>query len=210
VNPVAQSTWDALGVSRESVERLEVLARVLQEWQPRINLIAQSTLPSLWERHIVDSAQLLPLFPKGAAAIADLGSGGGFPALVLAAIQPAPVHMYEANAKKAAFLQEALRQMKVTGFVHRERLSQRVPPKDMPKVQLVTARAFAPLEELLGYAEPFLKQGARGLFHKGQDVDAELTAAAKSWTITASKHLSRTDPRAVILEVKELSHVDGR
>jgi 16S rRNA (guanine527-N7)-methyltransferase len=118
--------------------------------------------------------------------------------------------MYEASAKKAAFLQEALRQMKVTGFVHRERLARRLAPRRMPRVQVVTARAFAPLEDLLAYAEPFLKEGATGLFHKGQDVDAELTAAAKSWTITASKHLSRTDPRAVILEVKELTHVDGR
>jgi 16S rRNA (guanine527-N7)-methyltransferase len=197
-----------LGVSRESLTRLEILVEVLQAWQVRINLIAPSTVKEIWQRHVLDSAQLLPLIPAKVEAIADLGSGGGFPSLVLAAIQPAKVHMFEANAKKAAFLQEALRQMKVVGQVHRRRLQPRVAPQDMPRVQLVTARAFAPLEELLGYAEPFFEAGAIGLFHKGQDVDTELTQAAKSWKISAEKHSSLTDSNAVLLEVKEISHVD--
>ncbi|MDE2383645.1 MAG: 16S rRNA (guanine(527)-N(7))-methyltransferase RsmG [Alphaproteobacteria bacterium] len=209
MNSIPQETWDRLGVSRESVARLEVLAGTLGAWQQRINLVAPSTVDDLWHRHILDAAQLLPLLPRGTRAIADLGSGGGFPALVLAAIQPATVHMFEANAKKAAFLQEALRQMKVQGHVHRQRLEQGVAPKGMPIVQVVTARAFAPLEELLGYAEPFFRAGAIGLFHKGQDVDAELTQAAKSWKISAQKHSSLTDSKAVILDVKEISHVDG-
>ena len=151
---------------------------------------------------------MFPLLPLHLKAIADLGSGGGFPALVLAAIQPARVHMFEANGKKTAFLQEALRQMKVEGVVHRQRLAQRMPPAGLPEVQLVTARAFAPLEDLLGFAEPFFLTGATGLFHKGQDVDAELTQAAKSWKISAKKHSSATDSQAVLLEVKEIAHVD--
>ena len=197
-----------LDVSRESLARLEILVGVLQAWQQRINLIAPSTVGEIWQRHILDSAQLLPLLPSKLDAIADLGSGGGFPSLVLAAIQPAKVHMFEANAKKVAFLQEALRQMKVQGQVHRVRLEQRIAPPAMPSVQVVTARAFAPLEELLGYAEPYFKAGATGLFHKGQDVDAELTQAAKSWKISVLKHSSLTDSKAVILEVKEIAHVD--
>jgi 16S rRNA (guanine527-N7)-methyltransferase len=197
-----------LGVSRESLTLLEILVQVLQTWQARINLIAPSTVGEIWQRHILDSAQLLPLLPAKLEAIADLGSGGGFPSLVLAAIQPAKVHMFEANSKKAAFLQEALRQMKVQGQVHRVRLEQRIAPPATPFVQLVTARAFAPLDELLGYAEPYFKAGATGLFHKGQDVDAELTQAAKSWKISALKHSSLTDSQAVILEVKEIAHVD--
>ncbi len=206
-----EKTFEALtrlGVSRESLARLEILVGVLQAWQQRINLVAPSTVGEIWQRHILDSAQLLPLLPSKLDAIADLGSGGGFPSLVLAAIQPAKVHMFEANAKKVAFLQEALRQMKVQGQVHRVRLEQRIAPPAMPSVQVVTARAFAPLEELLGYAEPYFKAGATGLFHKGQDVDAELTQAAKSWKISALKHSSLTDSQAVILEVKEIAHVE--
>ena len=207
-NPVDSKTWARLGVSRESIARLEVLVSVLESWQRRINLVAPSTVADVWTRHILDSAQLLPLMPQGVEAIADLGSGGGFPSLVLAAIQPAKVHLYESNAKKVAFLGEALRQMKVAGVVHRQWLELRKAPRNMPKVQLVTARAFAPLIELLAYAEPFIAQGATGLFHKGQDVDAELTQAAKSWKITAQKHSSLTDSKAVILDVKEITHVN--
>jgi 16S rRNA (guanine527-N7)-methyltransferase len=198
----------SLGVSRESMARLEILVDVLKAWQARINLIAPSTVDDVWMRHIVDSAQLLPMIHKNISAIADLGSGAGFPALVLAAIQPATVHMYESNAKKVAFLHEALRQMKVEAVVHRDRLEPRQAPKPFPKVQLVTARAFAPLNLLLGYAEPFFESGATALFHKGQDVDAELNEAAKAWTITAQKHSSLTDAHSVILEVKELRHVE--
>ncbi len=208
MSEISSETWQKLGVSRESLGRLEVLVSVTQAWQRKINLIAPSTVPDIWARHILDAAQLLPLIHKNTSAIADLGSGGGFPALVLAAIQPAPVHMFESNAKKSAFLAEALRQMGVKGFVHTERLIPRVAPKNLPKVQLLTARALAPLSELLGYAEPFFSNGAAGLFHKGQDIDAELTAAAKSWIITAQKHSSLTDSQAVILEVKEIAHVD--
>ena len=208
MSQVSLETWQTLGVSRESVARLEILVAVTQTWQSRINLIAPSTLPDIWTRHILDSAQLLPLIHKNTLAIADLGSGGGFPSLVLAAIQPAPVHMFESNAKKSAFLAEALRQMGVEGFVHTQRLEQRKPLKDLPQIQLVTARAFAPLSGLLGYAEPFFARGATGLFHKGQDVDTELTESAKSWNITAQKHSSLTDSQAVILEVKEIAHVD--
>ncbi len=206
-NSVAE-TLASLGVSRESMGRLEILVAVLKTWQERINLIAPSTVDDIWMRHVIDSAQLLPMIHKNITGIADLGSGAGFPALVLAAIQPSPVHMYEANAKKVAFLHEALRQMKVEAQVHRERLELRVGPKPLPRVQLVSARAFAPLTELLGYAEPFFESGATALFHKGQDVDAELSEAAKSWKISAQKHSSVTDSQSVILEVKEIKHVE--
>jgi 16S rRNA (guanine527-N7)-methyltransferase len=193
-------------VSRESLNRLEILVRLLLEWQKRINLIAPSTISDVWTRHVIDSLQLVPLMPKDVSAIADLGSGAGFPALVLAAAQPATVHMYEANTKKAAFLSEALRQMKCAAVVHRERLEPLQAPVKMPKVQVVTARAFAPLPELLALAEPFMRGGAIGLFHKGQDIDTELTEAAKSWRITSRKHPSVTDSKAFILEVKEITH----
>lgn len=195
-------------VSRESLDRLGVLVKLLLEWQKHINLIAPSTIVDIWNRHIKDSLQLLPLMPPGTTAIADLGSGAGFPALVLAAVQPATVHMYEANGKKAAFLAEALRQMKCLGVVHRERLPLTDPAK-LPLVQVVTARAFAPLTLLLPMAEPFLKHGATGLFHKGQDIDAEFQESAKDWTMVSRKFPSVTDSQAVILEVKELARVQS-
>ena len=194
-------------VSRESLDRLTILVQLLLDWQKHINLIAPSTIPDVWTRHVVDSLQLIPLIPAGVMAIADLGSGAGFPALVLAASQPATVHMYEANAKKAAFLSEALRQMKCVGVVHRERLEPNMPPKNMPVVQLVTARAFAPLPLLLSLAQPFLKTGAIALFHKGQDVDTELMESAKDWSLTSLKHSSVTDSQSVILEIKEMARV---
>ena len=194
-------------VSRESLDRLEIYVRLLLEWQKHINLIAPSTIGVVWQRHVIDSLQLLPYLPQGTTAIADLGSGAGLPALILAATQPATVHMYEANAKKAAFLSEALRQMKCAGVVHRERLQPQKTPAQMPKVQVVTARAFAPLPLLLNLASPFLQAGAIGLFHKGQDIDTELNEAARTWQITSESHTSVTDPLAVILAVKEITHV---
>lgn len=194
-------------VSRESLNRLEIYVQLLLEWQKHINLIAPSTIGDVWQRHVIDSLQLVPLLPAGVNAIADLGSGAGLPALILAATQPATVHMYEANSKKAAFLSEALRQMKCVGVVHRERLEPRKAPLKMPVVQVVTARAFAPLALLLDLASPFLQSGALGLFHKGQDIDTELSEAAKHWQITLESHTSVTDPLAVILAVKEISHV---
>ncbi len=194
-------------VSRESFDRLQILAKLILEWQKHINLISAATIPELWKRHILDSVQLIPLIPQTVTAIADLGSGAGFPGLVLAAAQPATVHMYEANSKKAAFLSEALRQMKCAGVVHRQRLQPLQAPLKMPTVQLVTARAFAPLPLLLSLAEPFMRQGAEGLFHKGQDVDHELDEAATAWTISYSKFPSVTDSQSVILSVKELTRV---
>lgn len=196
-------------VSRESLERLEILVKLLLEWQKHINLIAPSTIADVWGRHVIDSLQLLPLLPLQTQAIADLGSGAGFPALVLAASQSATVHMYEANGKKAAFLSEALRQMKCAGVVHRERLEPLIVPVKMPAVQVVTARAFAPLPTLLTLAEPFMQGGAIALFHKGQDIDTELGEAAKTWAIRSHKHPSITDSMSVILEVKEYHRVQS-
>jgi 16S rRNA (guanine527-N7)-methyltransferase len=200
-------TYAKLNVSRESFERLQILARLLLDWQKHINLISPATIPELWKRHILDSAQLLPLLPVDAKTIADLGSGAGFPGLVLAATQPATVHMFEANGKKAAFLSEALRQMKCAGVVHRGRLGPLHTSPNIPSVDVVTARAFAPLPLLLSLAAPFMRDKTIALFHKGQDVDTELGEAAKSWRMMYEKHPSATDSISVILEVKELARV---
>ena len=207
LTPELRSKIEALNVSRESIERLERLSDLLQLWQRHINLVSATTIEQIWERHIYDSLQLLPLFPAKCEMIADLGSGGGFPGLVLAAAQTAKVHFYEANGKKVAFLREALRQMAVSGEVHQVRLEQETATPKVPQMQLVTTRAFAPLSTLLGLAKPFFGTETIGLFHKGQDVDAELNEAAKSWHIKYNKHTSLTDSKSVILEVKEFARV---
>jgi 16S rRNA (guanine527-N7)-methyltransferase len=195
-----------LNVSRESWIRLGTYVDLLLRWQERINLISPNTIPDVWERHILDSLQALPHLPTGTTSFADLGSGGGTPALPLAIASGAHVHLYESNGKKAAFLREALRETGTTGTVHNIRL-ENIKTEPLPKVQAVTARALAPLPLLLDLAEPFLSAGACGVFHKGQDVDAELTQAQKSWRIQSDTQQSVTDSRAVILIVKEAKRV---
>lgn len=195
-----------LNVSRESWSRVARFVDLALTWQRRINLVSPASVDDIWRRHVIDSLQLLPHLPAAAKAFADLGSGSGFPALPLAIASGLDVHMYESNGKKAAFLREALRICAVPGTVHLMRL-ENVSRQTLPPVQVVTARALAPLDVLLGWAEPFLKSGARGLFHKGQDIGAELTQAAKSWRIQFRTHQSLTDSRAVILEVEEAARV---
>jgi 16S rRNA (guanine527-N7)-methyltransferase len=193
-------------VSRETVERLDRFVAELIAWQQRMNLIAQSTVPTLWTRHIADSLQLLALAPH-AKTWADLGSGAGFPGLALAcalADEPgAQVHLIESSTKKAAFLREAVRVTGAPAAIHAVRVVDFVenPPG---RIEIVTARALAPLAALLGMAYPLLKTGAEGLFPKGQDVEGELTDAAKCWNIQASLAQSRTDPGGRIVCVKSI------
>lgn len=197
---------DRLNVSRESWARIEVFTELLLHWQQRINLISPASIPDIWARHIIDSVQILPRLPAGIKAFADLGSGSGCPGVPLAIASGAHVHLYESNGKKAAFLREALRHCQQLGTVHHMRLED-VAKQALPPVQAVTARALAPLDVLLDWAEPFLATGACGYFNKGQDVDAELTQASKCWRIQFRKHQSLTDSRAVILEVEEVARV---
>ena len=190
-------------VSRETLDRLDRFVASLLTWQRRINLIAPSTEAKLWTRHIADSLQLLALAPR-ARIWADLGSGGGFPGLAIAcalADRPgAMVHLIESNAKKVAFLREAARSTGAPVEVHAVRIADFVEKYAGP-TDVVTARALAPLAALLAQAYPLLKSGAVGLFPKGQDVGAELTEAAKCWTITSSLVPSLTDSKGRIVRV---------
>lgn len=201
-----QERASGLNVSRESWIRLNKYVELLLHWQERINLISPTTIVDVWQRHILDSLQALPYLPVNLHSFADLGSGGGTPALPLAIASGADVHLYESNGKKAAFLREALRETGTVGHVHNIRL-ENIAGEAIPAVQAVTARALAPLPLLLDLAEPFLNSGACGVFHKGQDVDAELTQAQKSWRIQFDTQQSITDSRAVILIVKEAKRV---
>jgi len=191
-------------VSRETEARLDCFVALLRQWQQRMNLIAPSTELTVWTRHIADSLQLLDLAP-GAKIWVDLGSGGGFPGLVIAcALADTPgaqVHLIESNGKKAGFLREAARITGAAAAIHAERIAEFV--KHAPEhIDVVTARALAPLNKLLAEASPLLKTGTTALFPKGQDVAAELTAAAKCWKIQPSLVPSRTDPNARIVVVR--------
>ena len=181
-------------VSRETEARLDRYVALLLEWQAKTNLVAPSTLPHLWTRHIADSLQLLALAPT-AKRWADLGSGGGFPGIVLACamaeIPDGVVHLVERNAKKAAFLREAVRITVSPGVVHLAEIGDNV-DRITGCVDCVTARALAPLHQLIGLAEPLLREGARALFLKGQDIESELTEATRYWDIQHQLHQSRT------------------
>jgi len=205
--PGAEAILDRFNVSRESRQKIETYVQLLLAWQQRINLIGPTTVASVWERHVCDSLQLLPLLPRGTQSIAELGSGAGIPGIVIAMAAGLEAHLYESNGKKAAFLREAARQTGTRAVVHNVRLETLKNQTDLPEVQCVVARALAPLPLLLDYAEPFLSRGAVGLFHKGQDVDVELTETTKCWRIELMKHASQCDSRGVILEIREATRV---
>jgi 16S rRNA (guanine527-N7)-methyltransferase len=195
------------GVSRETLSRLKAYADLLADWNARHNLVAKSTLPDLWHRHLWDSAQLVPLIPETARTLADLGSGAGFPGLVLAAIRPElKVTLHEATTKKCAFLQAAIERMGLKVEVRNARLED-LPPQPF---DVVTARALAPLPLLLDYAHRFTAPNSVCFFLKGQNVGSELTEAAKYWNMKASQVPSQTDPSAAIVTVRELGprHVE--
>jgi 16S rRNA (guanine527-N7)-methyltransferase len=190
-------------VSRETEARLDRYVKLLREWQAKTNLVAPSTLPNLWTRHISDSLQLLSLAPSARSWV-DLGSGGGFPGVVLAcALAETPgasIHLVERIAKKAAFLREAIRVTASPGTVHLADIGDSV-DRIAGSIDCVTARALAPLHQLIGFAEPWVLQGAKALFLKGQDVEAELTEATKYWNIEPKLHSSRTGGHGWIVEL---------
>lgn len=200
-------------VSRETAARLDQLVALVLKWQKTTNLVAGSTLNQIWTRHIADSLQLLPLAPDARVWV-DLGSGGGFPGLAVAcalAERPAcMVHLVESNAKKAAFLREATRSLALPALVHGQRIEEFTRSYD-ESADVVTARALAPLDRLLEYSAPLLARGAKGLFLKGQHVEAELTQASKYWMIEADLVASKTSPegRIVIVRRAERRRPDG-
>jgi len=208
-SPLAADKAAALAltpVSRETVARLDHFVDLLLQWQAKTNLVAPSTLPTVWTRHIADSLQLLSIVPS-AKVWADLGSGGGFPGVVIACaladVPGAKVHLLERNAKKAAFLREALRVTASPGIVHLGDIRDIVDRFASP-VDCISARALAPLHQLIGFTEPLLKDGAKALFLKGQDVEAELTEAARYWNIVPKLHSSRTGGRGWVVELDQI------
>ena len=193
-------------VSRETAAKLDLFVDKLLHVAPHINLIARSTIPNIWTRHVADSLQLLALAPEAKCWV-DLGSGAGFPGIVIACAlagrEGVVVHLVESIGKKAAFLREAVNLLQVPALVHPVRIEDFV-KNFKGKADVVCARALAPLDDLLKLAQPLLKTGAQGLFPKGQDVEGELTRASKYWNIEAELVPSKTSTDGRIVVVRGL------
>lgn len=201
-----QDFLEAFDVPRETLERLDAYAALLVKWQARINLVSPRSLDSLWARHFFDSAQLLPLVdahrPGGLpASWLDLGSGAGFPGLVLAILGAGPAHLVESDGRKCSFLRQVIRATGVEASVHQSRIES----LDTFGVDIVTARALAPLDRLLDHADRFWRQGCEGWFLKGADWQEELTSCAQSWTVEIETFPSRTNPTGRILRVRNMA-----
>lgn len=200
-----------VSVSRETRDRLAAYVDLLHRWQRIKNLVGPSTLDEVWSRHIADSLQLARCAPLD-AHWADLGSGAGFPGLVIAIAMgdkdlapdgPGHVHLIESNQRKAAFLREVARVVGAPVTIHAARIEAVLP--QLSGIGVVTARALAPLTDLLGYAQPFVEKGGIALFPKGQDVDSELTQATRFWSIDVETIPSQTDPAGVILRITRIT-----
>lgn len=196
------------GVSRETLKRLESYLALLHRWQRAINLVGESSLADPWRRHILDSAQLLRLFTPQPASIADLGSGAGFPGLVLAILGAGEVHLIEADSRKCAFLREALRVTETLAVLHQERIEKITGLQ----ADVVTARALAPLGRLIIYAQPLLKPQGVCIFLRGRGLEEELTQAAKVWKMLAECFPSETEPGGWIVRLREIrrKRADGK
>ena len=201
---VSRETKEAIeqfGVSRETLSRLEIYAELLHRWAPRINLISRADLPHLWQRHILDSLQLLPHLPPVSQAI-DIGSGAGFPGLILAIATGIRFDLIESDQRKCAFLREAAR---ITGAPATPHPIRAESQNNLVKSPLITARALAPLSNLLSLATPLATKDAVFLFLKGAEADQELTAANALWNMSVQCFPSLLPGAGTILRISEVS-----
>ncbi len=197
-------------VSHETAMHFDRYAALLAQWQTRMNLVAPSTLPQIWTRHFADSAQLFPLLPPEAKILVDIGSGAGFPGLVLAILakaanRPIHVHLVESIQKKALFLQAVVDDLGLPVTVHATRTEQ----MHGLKADIVTARALAGLPELFRLVQPFYRSATRLLLLKGARAAEELTSAGSHWQFSCVQRSSRTDPHGMILDITALKFKTG-
>ncbi|MDG2242538.1 MAG: 16S rRNA (guanine(527)-N(7))-methyltransferase RsmG [Rhodospirillaceae bacterium] len=195
----------ATGVSRETLIGLKAYVDTLIDWNSRVNLVARSTIEDVWHRHVLDSAQLYQFLPRDASVLVDLGSGAGFPGLVLAIMGVPEVHLIESTGKKASFLRAAADAAGVSVKIHNRRIEALEPFT----ADVITARALAPLDKLLSYAQPFTGPHTLHYYLKGQHVGDELTKAHKIWNMKVDRQSSSTDPRGSVLSVREVSSVQS-
>jgi 16S rRNA (guanine527-N7)-methyltransferase len=202
----------AFSVSRETVDRLRTYETLLRKWQKAVNLVAPATLDEIWHRHFADSAQLAALTGDDPRVWLDLGSGGGFPGMVIAILlanRPGSViHLVESNARKCAFLREVSRATGAAVEIHDTRIESLAAGDTVPRPGIVTARALAPLDRLLGQAAPFFGPESRGLFLKGRSAEEEIETARVHFAFEARLYPSRTDAQARIVEITALRERD--
>lgn len=192
-------------VSRETFEDLKVFSALLQKWNKKINLVARDGADDIWTRHIVDSLQVISHIPKDARVLADLGSGGGFPGLVIALVMrdrtpDLDIILIDSDKRKCEFLRSVARELKLDITVHAARILD-VPPV---KSDVVTARALAPLQDLLGFAQFHMVPGGRAIFLKGERFRSEIEDAKKQWSFSCDIQSSLTHPDAAVLKIGDI------
>lgn len=190
-------------VSRETQEKLDIYVSLLQQWNTKINLISKQDMDQIWDRHILDSLQLDSLIEPSVQSMADFGSGGGFPGLVLAIVTGIPMTLIESDMRKTIFLQEVARQTQAKVTV----ICKRIEQVEMPTVNVITARALASLEKLLSFSEGRLKPNGYCLFLKGRQVDDEIASAQQKWQFDYQKIPSQTSPDGVIVKINQFREV---
>ena len=196
--PLTEADCAALiGVSRETQERLAAYVALLAKWNAKINLVGPATLADVWRRHILDSAQIHPQVAD-AGVLVDLGSGAGLPGLILAILGGPDIHLIESDARKCVFLHEAARVTGTKLTIHNKRIE----AAPALEADVVTARALAPLVQLLDHAVRFLKPAGKCVFLKGARQADELTEARKTWHMSVTERPSLSDPSGVILELE--------
>lgn len=196
----------ALNVSRETLGHFDAYLALLSRWQTRVNLVGRRTLADPWRRHFLDSGQLASLLPADARSVADLGSGAGFPGLVLAILGVPGVVLIERDQRKATFLREAARVTEASVEI----VPAPAESLDARSFDVVTARALAPLPHLLKVSAPLLAPGGLCLFLKGAQVENELTQAAKEWKIKPKLFTSRADSTGIVLQLEGVAHAGRR
>lgn len=197
-----QDQWNALGVSRETLDRLQAYGDLLVKWQAKINLVSNSTLDDLWTRHLLDSAQVFPYLPKTCKTLVDIGCGAGFPGLVLAIMGVEDVHLVDSDARKMAFVREVARITETSVTIHNCRID------DLEQKQfadVVTSRALASLEKLLSFSSDLRKPDGSCIFLKGRKTDEEVKEARKIWDFDCETKGSLSDPDGRILIIERMT-----
>jgi 16S rRNA (guanine527-N7)-methyltransferase len=200
VNAILNIVKEWRAIPPQAEQHLTRYAELLREWNEKFNLVASSTLPDLWTRHMLDSAQLMHFIPETTRSLADMGSGAGFPGLVLSILGAPHVHLIESTGKKAEFLRTVVAELKLSIEVHHARIETL-----RLKSDIVTARALKPLDQLLAYAKPIMRPESQALFLKGQNAEAELTAARKSWRFDSEIYQSLSDPSGNVLVISHIN-----
>lgn len=191
-------------VSRETLDALTIYHDLLVKWQRKINLVSPTTLPNAWERHFLDSAQLFRLLSTKDKSIFDLGSGAGFPGLVLSVMGASRISLIESDQRKSAFLSEVIRQTQSTAKVITQRIESFAPTE---KAAIITSRACAPLHVLFGYAYPLLQEQGECLFLKGRGAAQEIEDARREWMFHVEQTPSMTDAEGCILRIRDLRRI---